>query len=286
MMQIGTIVESLKLPLFDGLKKAAELGAEGVQIYAVARNGHNLLEYSPVQLRELKDCCQDNGLQITAICGDLGGHGFQQLNGNKERVDLSKRIIDIALELETNIMTTHIGVVPEDSSEPMYSIMADSLHEVGEYATRSSAYLAIETGPESPQALKDFIEKAVCSKGIAVNMDPANLVMVQNTNPAAAVRLLKNHIVHTHAKDGIHIQNCNPERVYTAFAEGGFKQLVAETGNLFKETPLGQGGVNWKDYIQALRDIGYKGFLTIEREVGKNPINDIGSAINFLNKIL
>jgi L-ribulose-5-phosphate 3-epimerase len=286
MMQIGTIVESLKLPLFDGLKKAAELGAEGVQIYAVARNGHNLLKYSPEQLKELKDCCYDNGLQITAICGDLGGHGFRQLNGNKERVDLSKRIIDIALELGTNIMTTHIGVVPENISDPMYYKMADSLREVGEYATRSSAYLAIETGPESPEALKFFIEKAVCSKGIAVNMDPANLVMVQNVDPAAAVRLLKKHIVHTHAKDGIHIQNCNPERVYTAFAEGGFKQLVAETGNLFKETPLGQGGVNWKDYIQALRDIGYKGFLTIEREVGENPVNDIDLAISFLNKIL
>lgn len=285
-MQIGTIVESLKLPLFDGLKKAAELGAEGVQIYAVARDGHNLLEYSPVQLRELKDCCRDNGLQITAICGDLGGYGFRQLNGNKERVDLSKRIIDIALELGTNIMTTHIGVVPENISDPIYYQMADGLREVGEYAARFDAYLAIETGPESPQALKFFIEKAVCSKGIAVNMDPANLVMVQNIDPAAAVRLLKNHIVHTHAKDGIHIQNCNPERVYTAFAEGGFKQLVAETGDLFKETPLGQGGVNWKDYIQALRDIGYKGFLTIEREVGETPVNDIDSAISFLNKML
>ncbi|MCK4981771.1 MAG: sugar phosphate isomerase/epimerase [Victivallaceae bacterium] len=285
-MQIGTIVESLKLPLFDGLKKAAELGAEGVQIYAVARNGHNLLEYSPGQLRELKNRCEDNGLRITAICGDLGGYGFRQLNGNKERVDLSKRIIDIALELGTNIMTTHIGVVPEDKSEPMYSIMAESLREVGEYAAGAGAYLAIETGPESPEALKDFIEKAVRGKGIAVNMDPANLIMVQNADPVAAVHLLKDHIVHTHAKDGIHIQDCNPEKVYTAFAEGGFKQLVAQTGDLFKETPLGQGEVNWKEYIQALRDIGYKGFLTIEREVGKNPINDIGSAIKFLNKIL
>lgn len=285
-MQIGTIVESLKLPLFDGLKKAAELGAKGVQIYAVARHGHNLLQYSPLQLRELKTCCNDNNLQITAICGDLGGYGFRQLNGNKERIDLSKQIIDITLELGTNIMTTHIGVVPENTLEPMYSIMAESLHEVAEYAARSNAYLAIETGPESPEALKYFIEKAVCSKGIAVNMDPANLVMIQNADPAAAVRLLKDHIVHTHAKDGIHIQKCNPEKVYTAFAEGGFKQLVAETGDLFKETPLGQGGVNWKDYIQALHDIGYKGFLTIEREVGKNPINDIASAISFLEKIL
>lgn len=285
-MKIGTIVESLKLPLFDGLEKAAELGAKGVQIYAVGRNSHNLLKYSQEQLKDLKDHCDANGLQVAAICGDLGGYGFRQLNGNGERVKLSKQIIDIGLKLGTNIMTTHIGVVPNDISDPIYFIMAERLHEVGEYAARFGAYLAIETGPESPQALKNFIEKAVCSKGIAVNMDPANLVMVHDADPVAAVYLLKNHIVHTHAKDGIHMQKCDPEAVYTAFAEGGFAQLVAETGELFKETPLGQGAINWHEYIQALRDIGYNGFLTIEREVGSNPINDIASAIKFLNNKL
>lgn len=285
-MRIGTIVESLKLPLFDGLKKAAELGAEGVQIYAVGRNSHNLLEYSNTQLMELKNRCRDNKLQIAAICGDLGGYGFRQAGGNEERIALSRQIIDIGLELGTNIMTTHIGVVPADKSDDMYSIMADSLREVGEHAARSGAFLAIETGPESPQHLKDFIEKAVGSRGIAVNMDPANLVMVQNADPAEAVYLLKDHIVHTHAKDGVHIRKCDPEMVYTAFAEGGIKELVAKTGELFKETPLGEGGVDWKSYIKALHDIGYDGFLTIEREVGDNPIEDIASAIGFLKEML
>ena len=285
-MRIGTIVESLKLPLFDGLKKAAELGAEGVQIYAVGRNSHNLLEYSSAQLRELKDRCRDNNLQIAAICGDLGGYGFRRADGNQERIALSKQIIDIGLELGTNVMTTHIGVVPGNKSSDMYSIMADSLREVGDYAAGSNAFLAIETGPESPQALKDFIENAVASKGIAVNMDPANLVMVQNADPVAAVYLLKDHIVHTHAKDGVHIRKCDPEMVYTAFAEGGIKKLIAKTGELFKETPLGEGGVNWQKYIQALRDINYNGFLTIEREVGSKPLEDITSAISFLQKML
>ncbi len=285
-MKIGIIVESLQLPLFAGLDKAAELGADGVQIYAVAHHGHNLLEYSAAQLNELKSRCHNNNLVISAICGDLGGHGFHQPEGNNQRVILSKRIIDIALALDCRIMTTHIGVVPVDCHDPRYSIMAEKLHEVGEYAARYGASLAIETGPETPLALKIFIEEAVCSKGITVNMDPANLVMVQNADPAAAVRLLKDHIVHTHAKDGIHYQTCDPEQVYTAFAEGGFEQLVAETGELFAETALGQGQIDWADYIQALQSINYSGFLTIEREVGESPIQDIAQAIKFLKKQL
>ena len=32
--------------------------------------------------------------------------------------------------------------------------------------------------------------------------------------------------------------------------------------------------------------IGYKGFLTIEREVGADPANDIAMAVNFLKNII
>ena len=35
--------------------------------------------------------------------------------------------------------------------------------------------------------------------------------------------------------------------------------------------------------LKALEDIGYKGFLTIEREVGDDPARDIRKAVDFLN---
>lgn len=46
--------------------------------------------------------------------------------------------------------------------------------------------------------------------------------------------------------------------------------------------PLGEGSVKWDEYLAALDDICYKGFLTIEREVGDDPEKDIGNAVNFL----
>lgn len=57
---------------------------------------------------------------------------------------------------------------------------------------------------------------------------------------------------------------------------------MAETGSAFREVPLGAGSVDWNNYLQALNDIGYTGFLTIEREVGTNPEEDIRQAVNFL----
>ena len=38
--------------------------------------------------------------------------------------------------------------------------------------------------------------------------------------------------------------------------------------------------------MRALEEIGYRGFLTIEREVGDNPAGDIRTAVDFLKNII
>ena len=45
---------------------------------------------------------------------------------------------------------------------------------------------------------------------------------------------------------------------------------------------MGEGRVDFDNYLKALDDIGYKGYLTIEREVGDNPKADIENAVKFL----
>ena len=39
-------------------------------------------------------------------------------------------------------------------------------------------------------------------------------------------------------------------------------------------------------YLKELEAIGYRGFLTIEREVGDNPIADIRTAFDYLKKVM
>lgn len=159
--------------------------------------------------------------------------------------------------------------------------MRDACRELGDYAAKANVTFAIETGLEPAATLKQFIDD-VGSKGIGVNLDPANLVMVLNHDPVEAVRILGAHIVHTHAKDGVHYQDCDAAEVYGAFADGGFAELVARTGDIFAEVPLGEGDVPWEAYLRALQEVGFAGYLTIEREVGDNPEADIRKAVNFL----
>lgn len=270
---IGVITDSFRTDIKTAVKKAAALGVGGIQVYAT--KGETAPEnLSPEKRRELLKLVKDNGLVISALCGDLGC-GFHRAEKNPELIEKSKRILDLAKDLETDIVTTHIGVVPEDKNHPRFAVMQQACACLAEYADSLNAHFAVETGPETSAVLKAFLD-SLGSRGVGVNLDPANLVMVTGDDPANAVHTLKDYIVHTHAKDGNRLYYKDPETIY------GIKEDALVTAPSFEEVPLGEGSVPWDRYLTALDDIGYKGFLTIEREVGDNPEADITKAVGFL----
>lgn len=277
-MKIGVIVDSFRLPLREAILKAKEVGAEGIQMYAVT--GEMAPENLTAKDRQaLLTYIKDNGLVVSAVCGDLGGHGFAIKEDNPARIEKSKRILDLAKDLETDVVTTHIGVIPASPDHDRYKILSEACEELGNYADKIGGSFAIETGPEKAVVLKQFLD-ALSSKGVRVNYDPANFLMVTGDDPVQGVQTLKDYIVHTHAKDGSMIKQTDPEIIYNYFAEGGIEDLRLE--EYFLETPLGKGALDFARYHQALHDIGYKGFLTIEREVGAEPAKDIAEAVHFL----
>lgn len=277
---IGVIMDSFRTGTREAIEKAASLGADGIQIYSTT--GENSPEKLTGQKRrELLDFIKSNGLRVSAVCGDLG-MGFGKKEKNLELIEKSKRILDLAKELETDIVTTHIGVVPSDPSHERYKIMQEACFSLSTYADSIGSHFAVETGPETSLTLKNFLD-SLNSTGVAVNLDPANLVMVTGDDPVQAVYNLKDYIVHTHAKDGVMLKQGNPEYIYRVV-----HPIPEEfTGvKYFEEVPLGTGSVDFPAWVAALDDIGYKGFLTIEREVGDDPAKDIKSAVEFLRKII
>ncbi len=273
---IGVIIDSFRTDIPTAIKKAALVGGQGIQVYAT--RGETAPEnMNAAKISEFRKMVSDNGLVISALCGDLGG-GFGNKDENPARIEKSKRILDLAKELGTDIVTTHIGVVPTDKAHDRYKIMQEACFELSRYADEIGAHFAIETGPETSAVLKEFLD-SLDSTGVGVNLDPANLVMVTGDSPVDAVYNLQKYIVHTHAKDGKQLFYKDPEIVY------GIKKDPLVTGESFLEVPLGEGQVPWTKYLNALEDIGYKGFLTIEREVGEDPEKDIRNAVEFLKKL-
>ena len=119
--KIGVMLDSFKLDFKQGIQKAKEVGASGIQIYATygPMAPENL---SAAQRREIKDIVSSNGLVISALCGDLGG-GFAKQEENAKRIEKSKRIMDLAKDLDTGIITTHIGVIPENKTHPRWNVL-------------------------------------------------------------------------------------------------------------------------------------------------------------------
>ncbi len=274
-MKIGAMVESFRGSFEDSLAAAKRVGADGIQMYTAA-------DRTPAQLADVKKQVADVGLVFAAICADFGPPGFMVAAENPARIDRSKKAMDEALELGTNVITTHIGVVPADKANPRYSVMAKACEELARYGESVGAWFAIETGPETGPVLRSFIDDIGVPTGLGVNFDPANLAMVIRDDVPASVEALGPFIVHTHAKDGVNKWPVDPEVTYGAVPT---PEGVEQWGG-FTEVPLGEGAVPWPEYIAALRKAGFDGYLTIEREVGDDPTADIELAVGFLKELL
>jgi Sugar phosphate isomerases/epimerases len=255
-MKIGVMVEGFRREFKEGVRIAAELGAQGIQRYATGD-----YDMSDAQAREMLDIVTSHGLVFSALCGDFGG-GFDNPDRNPELIEKSKRVLDLSRKLGCSIVTTHIGTVPEEENKTK-DIMRAACRELAEYGDSIGAAFAVETGPEKAVILRGFLD-SLGAGGVRVNFDPANLVMCVGDVASEAVGVLGKYIVHTHAKDGVMIGNRES----------------------WEELPLGSGNVNYDAYLPALAATGFDGFLTIEREVGDNPEADIRMAADFLREKL
>lgn len=278
---IGVLIESFRTDMKSALESAVSVGVSGIQVSATS--GSMTPEATtPAQRREFVDMVKSNGLTISAVCGDFicgnPEYNFYEPSKRIAVIERSKRIVDFAKELGTDIITTHVGVIPADPNAEKRKSMQETCVELANYADQMSAHFAIETGPEIATTLKSFLD-SLGSKGVGVNLDPANFVMVTGDDPAKAVYTLKDYIVHTHAKDGRCLVKGNPEVIY------GEIENEIQDAKYFIELPLGEGDVDFTAYLKALDEIGYKGFLTIEREIGADPKADITKAYNYLTKI-
>lgn len=111
---IGVILDSFKCGYYEAMDKAVEIGANGFQVYA-SRGELYPENLTSEKKKEFIKNFKDRGLVISALCGDLG-KGFTNSKENPVLIDKSKRIIELAKEMGTNIVTTHIGRVPEDNT--------------------------------------------------------------------------------------------------------------------------------------------------------------------------
>jgi L-ribulose-5-phosphate 3-epimerase len=255
--QIGVFADNLKLPLREGIRVAAQLGAEAFQVYTTSGD---LLpaNMTAANRAEFRRFFTGLGLTLSATCADFG-HGFVDARKNETLIPALYAQVDLAVDLGVGVITTHVGTVPAEHNE-VWETMRVALNRIGAYAEKKGVVLATETGPETGAVLRDLL-LGLDTAAVRVNLDPANLVM-NGYDLDEALDALLPYTVHTHAKDGY----CDPGK--------------------YREAPLGQGDVLWPHYLARLQAAGYTGALVIEREAGDDPVGDTRAAIQFLRRLL
>ena len=172
---------------------------------------------------------------------------------------------DFAKKIGVDQMATHAGFIPEDPNHPDYRATVCALRNVAARCKENGQYFIFETGQETPVTLRRAIED-IGTGNLGINLDPANLILYGKANPVDALDVFGEYVRDVHAKDG-----CYP----------------TDGKNLGKETALGQGKVNFQRLIAKLKEVGYDGALTIEREIeGEEQTRDILAAKKLLEEYI
>lgn len=184
-----------------------------------------------------------------------------------ERVARTKAVSDVARGLAIESVACHIGFVPEDPEEAIYAEVRDVARDICDHCGENGQSFTLETGQEPAQVLLRFIED-VDRPNLKINFDPANMILYGTGDPIEALDVLAKRVLSVHCKDGDWPPRDEPLA-------------------LGKERPLGEGSVDMPAFIAKLKEIGYRGVLTIEREGvdEERQAGDIRKAIALLKKL-
>ncbi|MEX0712590.1 MAG: sugar phosphate isomerase/epimerase family protein [Pirellulales bacterium] len=256
------------------LEVARELGVPTIQLHAPAKATR-----TPEQAERFLKRLDEAGITLTAVFGGFEGESYADIPTVIKTIGLvppetraartreMKEISDFARLLGCDVVALHLGFVPHDSRDPLYTEVLTVTREVCDHCRGNGQALHLETGQEPADTLLRFIQD-VERDNLFINFDPANMILYGSGEPIEALRKVGRYVRSVHCKDATWATR--PGQEWGA------------------EVPLGQGDVGMEQYLSTLAEIGYSGPLTIEREIAQEPERqkaEIGQALRLLEEL-
>lgn len=269
------VFTSIDAGLGVNFEVVCELGLKSIQLHTPRRESR-----TPAGASAFLYKLWEHGIKITTIFLGFEGESYETIEITSQTVGFvppktraarlveAFEISDFAKLLGVTYIGSHIGFVPHDRRSNEYAEVVETIRSLCKYLQKNSQALTLETGQESVQALLTFIDDVACNN-IYINFDPANLILYGIGNPIEALKLVGRKVRGVHCKDAIATKG-------TPGVDWG------------QEVPFGSGEVNAEEFIKTLQKIGYKGALTIEREIPEQPEKqkeEISAAVNLINSI-
>lgn len=272
-MHIGVIIPfQSEKDLIERFRQAKELSLESCQL-----SMWDPRQYTDTAAHAVRTAVEKTGLLISALWAGWSGPKEWNFTGGPSTLGLvpeSYRGIRLQELLEASTFAskigvtdviTHVGFLPENPNDENYIGVVTALRHLAAVMAERDQYFLFETGQETPVTLLRTIED-IGAKNLGINFDMANLLLYGKANPADALDIFGKYVRNVHCKDGLYPTNGR---------------------QLGQEKALGQGRVDLKLILKKLKDIGYDGPLTIEREIsGPQQIHDIKEAQKLLLRLL
>ncbi len=259
-IEIGVEIDSFRRSAKEALRQASALGLRPVQLSAATG------DVSPEALgdtgrRHLRRYVDGLGLTLAGLGADLGGRRFADSAHSDERLDRTRRILELASELRVPLVTARVGAL-RSGDDPRTELVAAALEQVADHADRTGVVFAIETAESTPGLLQAVLKRIDCPY-VRAAYDPAALLM-EGDDPVAGVQPLADQVVFSFARDAV--------------------QGSAERPGC--ETPLGTGDIDFAACLAALEEAGYHGPQILRSTSSEDPVRDIAAAKEHLERIL
>lgn len=220
------------------------------------------------------------GFEATVVFSGFAGETYESIQRTAETVGIVpealrdaraaefRSVSDFAKFIGCNVVGMHVGFVPGRDTDS-YKNLIEVTQSLLDYVKENGQNLHLETGQESAEHLLEFIGD-VDRDNLFINFDPANMILYGTGDPIDALKKVGHLVRSIHCKDA----------TWAAEDVRG-----TEWG---AEVPLGEGDVGMETYLRTLKELGYEGPLTIEREIAHDPVRqkaDIGTAVSLLEKL-
>ncbi|MEM7476615.1 MAG: sugar phosphate isomerase/epimerase family protein [Planctomycetota bacterium] len=271
--QVG-VFTSIDAGLGVKLEVAKELQIPTIQLHAPHRSTR-----TPENAEAFVEKLALLGIELTAVFGGFEGESYADIptvsktvglvppETRAERLQEMKEISDFARLLGCDVIALHLGFVPHDSSDPLYQEVIGVTRELCDHAKQNAQAVHLETGQETAEGLLQFIHDME-RDNLFINFDPANMILYGTGQPIEALKQVGEFVRSVHCKDAT------------------WSETPGESWGA--EVPLGEGQVDMSAYLATLKEIGYLGPLTIEREIPQEPERqkaEIAHASGLLQKL-
>ena len=271
-MNVGIVIIQAHEGMREKFATAAAQGFKHCQLVS-----WDVTTWTEESVEEIKGLCAEFGIEITAFwCGWVGPKRWNFTEGPETlgivpvayRAQRVQNLLDgaaYAKKLGVKDVVTHMGFIPENMTDPNYPGVVAAVKCIAQELKKNEQNLLFETGQETPVVLLRLFE-AINTGNLYINLDPANLILYGKANPVDALDVFGDYVRGVHAKDGLYPTNGN------------------ELGH---EVKVGDGKANFPALLKGLKEHGFDGSLTIEREIsGEQQTKDIMETQAYLNDLI